>query len=297
MVSKMSLQTNDRMLWKDGKKKAFTLSYDDGIEQDKRLIALLNQYGVKATFNLNTGLFGAKGKVVAGKREAEHNKISESEIASTYVGHEIAAHGQFHQLMYGMDHARCTEEILTCRKKLEQIAKEPVTGYAYAFGAVDNRIVHAVRTCGITYGRTIDATHGFDIPQDFLRWNPSCHHDDPKLFELSEKFLSDESYFSLYGPAKLFYVWGHSYEFDQNDNWHHIERFLEKIAGEDTVWYAANQEIRDYVQAYERLVFSVNSATVFNPSSISVWIGGIFTKQSVEVKPGSVTALVPAIEM
>jgi peptidoglycan/xylan/chitin deacetylase (PgdA/CDA1 family) len=54
---KLSLQVNDRMLWKNGKRKAFTLSYDDGITQDIKLIELLNQYGVKATFNLNAGLF------------------------------------------------------------------------------------------------------------------------------------------------------------------------------------------------------------------------------------------------
>ena len=54
----MSLQINDRMLFPGGKKKAFTLSYDDGITQDRRLIGILDRYRVKATFNLNSGLFG-----------------------------------------------------------------------------------------------------------------------------------------------------------------------------------------------------------------------------------------------
>ena len=38
-----------------GKPKCITLSYDDGVEQDIRLIALMEQYGFKGTFNLNYG--------------------------------------------------------------------------------------------------------------------------------------------------------------------------------------------------------------------------------------------------
>ena len=41
--------------------KYVTFSFDDGVTQDKRLIELLNKYGLKATFNLNSSLFGLKG--------------------------------------------------------------------------------------------------------------------------------------------------------------------------------------------------------------------------------------------
>lgn len=39
----------------DGKRKAFTLGYDDGPRQDARLIGLMEQYGISGTFNLNSG--------------------------------------------------------------------------------------------------------------------------------------------------------------------------------------------------------------------------------------------------
>ena len=42
-------------MW-EGKKKAVTFSYDDGVTQDRRLVELLNRYGLKATFNLNSGI-------------------------------------------------------------------------------------------------------------------------------------------------------------------------------------------------------------------------------------------------
>lgn len=37
-------------------KKMLTFSYDDGIYQDERLVEIFNKYGMKATFNLNTGI-------------------------------------------------------------------------------------------------------------------------------------------------------------------------------------------------------------------------------------------------
>ena len=48
------------------KKKAVTFSFDDGVTQDIRLIELLNKYGLKATFNLNSELLGRKRMLVRG---------------------------------------------------------------------------------------------------------------------------------------------------------------------------------------------------------------------------------------
>jgi hypothetical protein len=45
-----------RKLYPHGKKKAFNVTYDDGVLQDVRFVALLNQYQIKGTFNLNSGL-------------------------------------------------------------------------------------------------------------------------------------------------------------------------------------------------------------------------------------------------
>ena len=41
------------------KKRAVTLSYDDGMVYDKLLVEILNTYGIKCTFNLNSELFAA----------------------------------------------------------------------------------------------------------------------------------------------------------------------------------------------------------------------------------------------
>ena len=293
----MSLLVNDRMLWPKGRRKAFTLSYDDGVTQDIKLVEILNKYGVKATFNLNAGLFGQKNTVSAGKKEVSHIKLSREEITAIYKGHEIAVHGQYHKCLVGMDIARCVDEILECRKELERLEGKPVTGFAYAFGAYDEVVIKALEACGISYARTIEPTRKFDLPKNFLTWHPTCHHDDERIYDLADEFLSDGIYFSFTTPAKLFYVWGHSYEFDQNENWDHIDRLINKIAGRDDVWYATNIEIRDYVEAYRRLVYSADGELVYNPSTIPVYLGGIFTKEFIEVLPGETKKLLKPINM
>ena len=44
------------MHWEQQYRKAVTFSYDDGNEQDEKLLEIFNDYGMKATFHVNTGL-------------------------------------------------------------------------------------------------------------------------------------------------------------------------------------------------------------------------------------------------
>ena len=44
-----------------GKSKALTLSYDDGVAQDIRLIEIMKKHGLKGTFNINSGMYAPEG--------------------------------------------------------------------------------------------------------------------------------------------------------------------------------------------------------------------------------------------
>lgn len=283
----------DRMYWQDGKTKALTFSYDDGIEQDRLLIEMLNAYGAKATFNLNTGVMGEKGTTGSGECIANHNKFKAEEIKDVYEGHEIAVHGKYHALLYGTDTLRCTEEILSCRRELEAITGDIIMGYAHPYGAYDENVLCALKCCGMKYARTVEDSHSFQIPKDFLTWHPTCHHDDDRLFELAEDFLKDVEEFSYPGPAKLFYIWGHSYEFDQYKNWNRMEEFLKTVSGREDVWYATNIEIERYVEAYRRLLFSADGKSVYNPSAEKVWLGDMYGRKVVSVGAGETIKIVP----
>ena len=249
----------------NGLSKALTLSYDDGVEADKKLLALMSQHGLKGTFNLNSGVDG----------KGAHNRMSKDETYKTFsaCGQEIALHGAKHLFLTKVSTSRGIDEVLNDRKALEATYNCLVNGMAYAYGAFNDEIKHYLALCGVNYARTTVSTHSFDIPTDWLELNPTCHHNDAQLMSLADKFISaaPDKEIKRKDPL-LFYVWGHSYEFDDNNNWNVIEQFADKVANLPDVWYATNGEIYRYVQAYDSLVFSVDGSIVYNPSALDVWI-------------------------
>jgi len=84
------------LLFPGGLSKALTLSYDDGVEQDARLIGIMNKYGLKGTFNLSGGLFAPEGTVYP---EGQiHRRMTKSAAYDLYAnsGHEVALHAYTH---------------------------------------------------------------------------------------------------------------------------------------------------------------------------------------------------------
>ncbi len=253
------------MRFPEGRAKAVTFSYDDGIVADKKLIEVFNKYGLKATFNLNNPLYGA----------GKHGTMDEGQAYKTYngCGHEIALHGDKHVFLSRVSLPEAAAEIIENRQYLENTYGTIVRGMAYAYSSYTDEVVELLKMLGVTYARTTAPSHSFDLPEDWLRLKPTCHHNDEKLFPLLDEFLAaaPDAEFKKRG-CLLFYVWGHSYEFDDNNNWNVIEEFARRVSGRQDIWYATNGEIREYVRAYENLVFSVDGERVYNPSHIPVWI-------------------------
>ena len=69
------METRIGMLFPEGKIRAVTLSYDDGFTFDRQLVDLLNRYGLKGTFNLNSGLFGTVWSVNYQGKNREFHRI------------------------------------------------------------------------------------------------------------------------------------------------------------------------------------------------------------------------------
>ncbi len=254
------------MRFPDGKCKAATFSYDDGVKADIKLIKIFDKYGVKGTFNLNSILFDC---------ENWHDRMDEELTYKTFIncGHEIALHGTRHIFLNKVPLPEAANEIVQNRLYLENKFKKIVRGMAYAYNGYNSEIINLLKSLGVTYARTTEESHSFEVPENWLTLKPTCHHADPKLGELTDRFLnqSPEDEFKHREPW-LFYVWGHSYEFDDNGNWHIIENLCRRLSENKDIWFASNGEIYDYVQAYNRLVFSLDGERVYNPSCIPVFI-------------------------
>ena len=222
-----------------GKKKAITFSYDDGVLQDRRLVEILNKYGLKATFNINSELLGTKNTLNFNGLKVQHDKIFPDEVATLYSGHEVAVHTLTHPHLTYLDDAEIIRQVEEDRKNLSRLAGYEVIGMAYPGGGFQNsdRVENAIRNhTGVKYARTISLSYSFNKQPNVYRFNPTAFHKD---FEVNYR-LADEFFARDEG---VFYIWGHSYEFDMDDSWEKFEKFCEYVSGREDVFYGTNKEI------------------------------------------------------
>lgn len=234
-------------------KKYFAWSFDDGLEQDKKIVEILRRYGLGATFHLNSGLFGDKtyeGRIgnlgmtemPAAKYEAKtrhllpyvpHFRIPRDEVKQVYEGFEIAAHSCHHVNLSKCGEAERRAEIAQDVEALSQIFGRQVTGFAYPYGVGAKKSHEALRAAGVRYARLATSKPGFRFPEDSLAMPLSCWHISKKTFDRLEEFFRAETEEDLF-----FLMFAHGYEFDfgtKESNWNKFERICETVAKQDGI--------------------------------------------------------------
>ena len=229
-------------MW-NGKKKAVTFSFDDGVTQDERLVKMFDKYGLKCTFNLNSSVLGLSGCLDINGKKISHNKMCVSKVKSVYAGHEIAVHTLTHPFLPTLDDDTVVWQVEKDRQALSELAGYNVQGMAYPCGGANNddRVADVIKTkTGVKYARTITSTCNFDLQSDLYRFNPTVSYlEVERLFGLGREFIAlnpDE--------PKLFYIWGHSYEMDSDlISWEKFEEFCKLISGKEDIFYGTNSQV------------------------------------------------------
>lgn len=264
------------MRYPGAKDKALTFSYDDGLVSDIRLAGLFDKYGLKCTFNHCAGMYAAE--TLSDENRSGHKWMKLSEVMANFAGspHEIALHGYTHPFLDLLPEGNAIYDMVKNREILESSLGRIVRGFAFPNGSIlnsvsgsyDESMTAMLKSCGIVCSRITRSTNNFYLPSDWFRWMPTCHHNSPELMKLAKRFAETR----VDRIARLFYVWGHSFEFDKDDNWNVIEELAAYFGGRDDVWFATNIEIYEYAQAYSRLVFSIDGTRVYNPNARIVYL-------------------------
>ena len=225
-------------MW-NGKKKAVTFSYDDGIVFDKQLVEILNKYGLKCTFNLNSGVMSwANSWVNTG---VEIHRMNAKDLPKLYEGHEIAVHCLTHADLTKCDDDTVRNEIMLDKDNLERIFNCKIEGMTYPFGTYNDRVVEILKECKIKYARTTETTEGASKPENLLRLKSACHHKDLRVMDIIKEFINlDENEIN---EPQMLYIWGHSYEFEIDNNWDLFEEICSTLAGRDDIFYGTNSQV------------------------------------------------------
>ncbi len=228
----------------NGKMKAVTFSFDDGVTQDIKLIEIMNKYGLKGTFNLNSERFGRTGNTYVAKNGVTvmRNIIDKDLVPEIYRGHEVAVHTLTHPLLPSLDEAEIIREVEEDRLNLSELMGYEVVGMAYPGGGVNNddRVAEIIKNnTGVKYARTTTSNARFDLQDYLLRFDPTTSYGNfDRVKELADEFFALPS-----DTPKIFYIWGHSYEMDEENNWDKLDELLKYISGREDVFYGTNKEV------------------------------------------------------
>ena len=254
--------------------KVLTFSYDDGLKLDEQLVAILQKNGLKGTFNLNSGMFAESSN-----ENNIHARMTKEECIRLFANseNEIAIHGYRHLPLATLASTEIVYETISDKATLENIFGCVIRGMAYSNGSYNEAAVEVLKKCGIRYARTVEDTGNFDLPEDWMKMHPTCHHNSPRLMEIAKQFAElnyeEEWTWSWFSKTpKMFCVWGHSSEFGRDQNWNVIEEFAEYLGNRKDIWYATIGEICEYTQAYKALQFSADGTLVYNPSAIDIYM-------------------------
>lgn len=222
--------------------KIVTFGFDDAEIHDRKLCEIFRKYGMKATFFILSGQLGFKCDFHRYGEDTVVERVSEGEIKDTYIGMEVASHTENH---------RCSPDDFegTVGKSLSYLSRlcgYEVKGLAYPGGQYSEELIESLEKNGVLYSRTAAVTHSFNLPKNYLMWNPTCKYDDEKINELADEFLAYDGEEPI-----LLYIYGHSYEMTQKlkgKDFASFEKLLQKLAFRDDVLYATNKEVIEYIK-------------------------------------------------
>ena len=245
-----------------GKKKAFNVTYDDGVLQDVRFVALLNRYGLKGTFNLNSALMENEFEWIH-ETGCVVKRLKTDVVKSLYAGHEVASHTLNHPYMHDLSKEGVMWELSQDKRNLEALFGEKIKGFAVPFDYYSDLIEECVKECGFTYGRISEMSDSFRPQKDFYRWKATVFHCEECLEDLTQQFVETDE------ELALFQIVGHSYDLDTENMWERMETIFQAISGQEDILPMTTIEIIEYLKAME--MAEITDRSIQNHSDRSLW--------------------------
>ncbi len=251
-----------RKLYPYGKKKAFNVTYDDGVLQDVRFVDLLNKYNLKGTFNLNSLLLENEFEWIHGSG-CVVKRLKTDDVAQLYAGHEVASHTLSHPYMNNLTKEEILHELSEDKANLEKLFGREIRGFAIPFDYYSELIEQCVKESGFGYARISEESYSFSPQKDFYKWRATIFHCDDKVTGLAKQFVENND------ELALFQIVGHSYDLDVENRWDIMEKIFKMISEQGDILPMTTIEIIDYLRAMDKV--EITDKYIRNNSDISLW--------------------------
>ncbi len=233
-------------LYPQFKSKALVLSYDDGVEQDVRLVKLLNKYDLKGTFNLNSQL-SRQQFVWTHECGQPIRRLPLQAVSKLYSGHEVTSHSLTHPYMIGLTKQELRRQMLDDKQNLEKVLNKPVVGFAVPFDVCDEAVCKCAPDFGFEYVRISAESMTFDSNIEFFRWKPTIFHLNPYFDQVVGEFLQCDQ------ELALCTIVGHSYDLDVCNMWQDIEEIFARLSFNTNIISMCATDCSRYLNAMRQI--------------------------------------------
>lgn len=251
-----------KKLYPGGKPKAFNITYDDGVMQDLRFVELMNRYGLKGTFNLNSELMRTRFAWTH-PNGMEVKRLDVDTAQWLYRGHEIASHTRTHPYMHDLSEAEVLAQLDRDKRDLEEMLGVEVAGFAVPFDYYSPLIADCAKRCGFEYARMSEFSRSYAPCRDYWFWKTGFYHIEPGLESFVDGFFETEE------ELAVCQIVGHSYDLDAENLWGTMEALLKRVSAATDVWPCTNLELVRYLKAME--LAEVQGNIVRNCSDLELW--------------------------
>lgn len=268
-----------KKLYKNGKERALTFSFDDGCAQDIRTVLCLNRYGLHGTFNFNGYHCRIYGFCLDESNQEKCLWEGSDAFREFFKEQEIASHTLTHPDLATLSYDKQLWEISEDVRLLSDAAGYKIIGFAAPFNKFTEEAYKILPSCGILYGRARGRNMDFSLPEDFLKWVPAPHFSyyfKPEGKQLIKDFFATDK------ELACMMIWGHSFELNRSDcysknDWigceHRLNYFENElcpcVAGKSDTWYATCGDICKYALEMRKAV--ITDSYIENPSDEVLW--------------------------
>lgn len=251
-----------RKCYPQGRRKAFNITYDDGVLQDVRFVQLLNRYGIKGTFNLNSELM-RNGFAWTHPSGMEVRRLSEDRVLGLYDGHEVASHTLTHPYMHDLPEWEIMRQLGEDRENLQRLFGREVKGFAVPFDYYSDCIARCAESCGFEYARMSEFSGSYKPCTDWYYWKTGVYHIDASLTDFAAGFLHTDE------ELAVCQIVGHSYDLDAENLWGTMELICAAVSARQDVWMCTNLELVRYLKAMDQAV--ITQTAIENKSGQTLW--------------------------
>lgn len=246
----------------EGRRKAFNITYDDGVEQDIPFIEMMNRYGLKGTFNLNSQLMYDRFQWIH-ESGLPVRRLGPEQTRHLYDGHEVASHTLTHPWLDHLTREELLYQMGKDKAQLEAHFEREVCGFAAPFDYFSPLVAQCAEELGFEYARTSNVTGHYTPCHENFYLSSGFYHIMPGLREYVDQFLKCDE------ELALCHIVGHSYDLEVLNLWDTMDGILRDVSACPDVWSCTTLELVRYINAMDKAI--ITETSLHNGSDIPLW--------------------------